>query len=428
MINKLFEASFFRLCNDKSLRVKRFCELFPMNKSLIIFALLVFLIGSVSALGVTPARTTIDFEPGLKRTVSFSVVNSESKDMSLIISPQGELNSSISLKENSVTMSSDEQSKQLSYDITLPNELSPGLHIAEVVILQLPEKSATSEAYVGAALAVVTQLYVHVPYPGKYAEADLNIVNAEQGEDVVFIIPIANRGEFDLVSVKANIDIYNKLNEKVTSFNTATISVGSKERKELVSKWKADAPVGTYRAVVTLTYDGETINLEKQFNIGKEELELQQLEVNDFSLGDIAKMEMLVENKWSEQISGAYSQMQIYNEEEELVADFSSANYDIPALSKKLIVSYWDTAGVKPETYEAKVFLKYADISSQKNLQLKVSENKIEVIGLGYVVSSEGSEGDDNLVFILIVGIVVLILINLLWFLLLRKKLKSNRM
>ncbi|MFH1238234.1 MAG: LPXTG cell wall anchor domain-containing protein [archaeon] len=395
------------------------------NKSLIIFALLIILIGNVSALGVTPARTTIDFEPGLKRVVNFSVVNSESKDMSLIISPQGELNASISLKENSVTMSSSEQSRQLSYEVTLPNDLSPGLHIAEVVILQLPEKSKTSEAYVGAALAVVTQLYVYVPYPGKYAEADLNIVNAEQGGDAVFIIPVVNRGEFDLVSVKANIDIYNKLNEKITSFNTATISVASKERKELVSKWKADAPVGIYRAVVTLTYDGETINLEKQFNIGKEELELQQLEVNDFNLGDIAKLEMLVENKWSEQISGAYAQMQIYNAQNDLIADFNSANYDIPALSKKLIISYWDTAGVKPATYEAKVFLKYRDTSSQKNLQLKVSENRIEVIGLGYVVSSEVSTGDSNLIFILVVGIIVLILINLLWFLLLRKKLNK---
>lgn len=394
------------------------------NKSLVIFALLIFLIGSVSALGVTPARTTIDFEPGLKRTVDFSIINSEHKDATLIISPQGDLNASISLKENSVTMSSTEESKQLSYEVNLPNELSPGLHVAEIVILQLPEKSETSEAYIGAALAVVTQLYVYVPYPGKYAEAALNIVNAGQGEDAVFIIPVVNRGEFDLVSVKANIDIYNKLNEKITSFDTATISVRSKEKKELVSKWRADVPIGTYRAVVTLTYDGETINLEKQFNIGNKELELQQLEVNNFRLGDIAKLEMLVENKWSEQISGAHVQTQIYNEKEELVADFSSANYDIPALSKKLMVSYWDTAGVKPETYSAKVFLKYADISTQKNLQLKVSEDRIEVIGLGYVVSSEGTSKNDNLVLVLIVGIVILILMNLFWFLLLRKRLK----
>lgn len=396
-----------------------------MKSNLIIFVLLIFLVGSVSALGVTPARTTIDFEPGLKREISFSVVNSENQDVDVVIATQGELKDYIQVNKHQFSMSSEEDSKKISYSINLPEKMKPGLHTGEIVILQLPKKSGTSEAFIGAALAIITQLYVHVPYPGKYAEADLNIINAGQGGDTVFIIPIANRGEFDLVSVKANVDIYNKLNEKVTSFNTATISVGSKERKELVSKWKADVPVGTYLAVVTLTYDGETINLEKQFNVGKEELELQQLEVNDFSLGEIAKLEMLVENKWSEQISGAYAQTQIYNDKEELVADFSSANYDIPALSKKLIVSYWDTAGVKQETYEAKVFLKYADTSSQKNLQLKVSENKIEVIGLGYVVSSEESSNEGSLVIILIIGIVVLILINVLWFLLLRKKLNK---
>ena len=70
-------------------------------KNLIVFVLLIFLVGSVSALGITPARTTVDFEPGLRKTVSFSVVNSEGKDMDLIIYPKGELNASISLKENS---------------------------------------------------------------------------------------------------------------------------------------------------------------------------------------------------------------------------------------------------------------------------------------------------------------------------------------
>ena len=94
------------------------------------------------------------------------------------------------------------------------------------------------------------------------------------------------------------------------------------------------------------------------------------------------------------------------------------------ALSKKALVSYWDTAGVKAGTYDALVVLKYADQSTENDLQFKVSENSLEVIGLGYVISSGGGGGSNTLMIILIVGIGVLILINLLWFFLFRRRLK----
>ncbi len=389
--------------------------------------LLVFivLLNNVSALGITPARTTINFEPGLEQTISFSVVNSEHKDIELVVYAQGELNQSISLTTNSFKMSSSEESKQLSYSFKLPSSLTPGLHVGEIVVLQLPDKSGNSEAYIGAALAVITQLYVQVPYPGKYAESKLNIVDSDSNGDVTFVMPVYSRGELDLVSVKANFDIYNKLNEKVASFNTPEISIKSQEKKELVYKWKADVPVGTYLAKGTLIYDGETMPLEGQFNVGSQDLELQQITVNNFKLGEIAKIEMLVENKWSEQISGVYSETQVFNEKGEVMADFNSPNYDIPPLEKKVMVSYWDTGGVKQGTYETKVILKYAAKSSEKNLQLKVSSDKIEIIGLGYVVSESASGGNSSLVTVLVIAVVVLVLINLLWFFIFRKRLKK---
>jgi hypothetical protein len=173
-------------------------------------------------------------------------------------------------------------------------------------------------------------------------------------------------------------------------------------------------------------YDGELISLEGEFNIGLETLELKQIEVNDFSLGDIAKMEMLVENKWSEPIVGAYTQTEIYNEDGGLAADFKSANYDVPALSKELMVSYWDTAGVKKGTYNTQVFLKYSDVSIPTNLKLKVEENRIEIIGLGYVISADSKGGSNTLMIVLVIGIITLVLINLLWFFILRKRLKKQ--
>lgn len=398
------------------------------NLRLSIVVLVVVILGSVSvsALGITPGKSTFDFEPGAQRKVSFSVVNSEARDMSLVVLIQGELNQSISVSEVAFKMSSDERSKELTYILTMPLSLKPGLHTSEVVVVQLPEKSAISEAFVGAAVGVATQVYVFVPYPGKYAEASLNVIGPDDNGEIVFVMPVISRGDLDLVKVRGLIEIYGQLNEKIATLNTNEVAIPSGQRMEIVATWIPNVPSGTYRAVATVLYDEGTLTLEKQFNVGSRLLDLQNIEVNGFSLGEIAKFELLVENKWSEVIMGAYANLLIYNNEGEVMADIKSPSYDVPALEKILMVAFWDTAGVRKGIYDSSVFLRYGQQSVQQDFKLEVKDNEINVIGIGYVISRESAGGglfDNTLVVVLIVVIALLVIINLLWFLVLRKKL-----
>jgi hypothetical protein len=412
--------------------VKKFMEKInlsenQMNRKLLWFTLVMgfFLIGQVSSLGVTPARTSVDFESGLKKSINFNVLNSGGEEMDLVVYVQGELNSSLGLNENSFSMSGSEESRQLTYELSLPQTLSPGLHTGEVVVMQLPKKSETSGAFIGASVAVVSQIYVYVPYPGKYAEAKMNIINDDKTGEVVFIFPVLNRGEFDLASARANVDIYNKMGEKIDSFNTDSISVMAGEKGEIVHRWAANVSFGEYRATGSLIYDEGIVNLEKIFSVGSRDLELQEVSVREFNLGEIAKIEMLVENKWNEKVSDAFVETRIYNDKGGTVSEFKSATYDIDPLTKQVFVSYWDTSGVREGTYETEVSINYGDRSSEKSLEFMVESNKLTVMGLGYVISEEGNDGKGSLTIILVVIIVVLILINLLWFLLLRKRLKK---
>lgn len=395
------------------------------NSNILFFILGILLIGSVYALGITPARTTIDFGPNLKKTINFEIVNSEGKDLKLsAMVVDGELSQFISLPLREMFVSATESSKTFSYDINLPGALSPGLHTGEILIMETPSENSQSGTQVLATLAVVTQLYVYVPYPGKYANAKMVIYNANQGDEVTFVFPVVSAGEFDLASVRANVDIFNKMGEKVDSFKTDSVSVPSGEKKEIVYKWKASVPIGEYRAVAGLIYDEGVLNLEEKFTIGSKELELKEISVRDFTLGQVAKLEMLVENKWSEPISGAFIETEIKNEKGDIVSKFQSPSQNIDALSKQLFNTYWDTVGVKVGTYEASVSINYADKSSKNNLKFKVDKDKLTVMGLGYVVSEDKQTGG-NLVTILIIVIVVLVLINLLWFIFIRKKLKK---
>jgi len=410
------------------IKIKIYKNNFNAIRFLIASIVLISLISFSQALGVTPGLKTINFEPNLNKQFDFSIVNTEKKDMNIIVYVQGELNQSIYLSENSFFMSAGEELKQLTYEARLPSDLTPGNHGADIVVLQLPDKSQSGEAFVGTALAVISKVNVVVPYPGKYVDADLNINNANEAGEVTIVVPVTSRGNLDIVSLRANIDIYNSLLEKITTINTEERSLASSERAELVANWISNSPPGVYNAIVTVIYDGETVKLEKQFNVGQNDLELQEINVRDFSLGEIAKFEMLVENKWGEVIKGAYAQTQVFDNDGKVMADFKSPTYDVPALTKNVLTSYWDTGGVSVGTYDASIFIRYGEKSSQKDFQFKVSENALDIIGLGYVISSSSTKpgGSSSFTIILIVIVIVLVLLNITWFLMLRKRIKKN--
>ncbi len=396
-----------------------------MNK-FFIFIFVLFFVPFVMGIGLTPARTTINFEPNLEKSVDFSVINSEAKNINLVVSVQGELAQYVTLPETSFSMSSTQNSKKIAYNFKLPNELLPGLHTAEIMVLQLPESKNADETYIEATLAVITQLYIYVPYPGKYAEADLSVFNLDDG-NIQFVIPVISRGEFDLVSVKANIDIFTSLNEKVATVYTNEIEILSKERKEVTALWDtSEIYAGPYRAVATLIYDEQTLKLERNFNVGQKRLSIESIEVNDFTLGDIAKFEVLVENEWGENVNDAYVQMLVRNDNGELMVDFKSPTYDIKSLDKTLMVAFWDTKGVRVGTYDSSLLLHYDLLIDEQDLQLEINENSINIIGLGYVISERGSGLDENrLLTFLVIGVILLIIINIGWFLFLRKRLKK---
>jgi len=387
-----------------------------------VFLLVIFMMGSVFALGITPARTTIDFEAGMEKTVSFDIINSGSEDIKVVFSVQGGLAEYISLDVKEGEILASEGKKSFSYSLNFPEKLEPGLHTGEVYAIQPPSGEVSEGSQLLAMLAVVTQVYLYVPYPGKYASAKMYVYGANVEEDIKFVIPVVSAGEFDLSAVRANVDIYNKMGEKIDSFGTDSVSINSGMRKELVYNWKADVEIGEYIAKATVIYDDGTISLEESFSVGSKELELQEINVGGFSLGEIAKLEMLVENKWSEAIKDVLINTTIYNNRGGVVSAFKSSDYSVGAFAKEVFVSYWDTEGVVEGDYDVDVSIKYGEEESKNNLKFKVSENKLVVVGLGYVISAEGESDRDNT---LVIIVILLVLMNVIWFLILRKKLKK---
>jgi hypothetical protein len=233
-----------------------------------------------------------------------------------------------------------------------------------------------------------------------------------------------NRGTETINKASAVIEIYDSLQKKIKELKTNEISLVPGQKGEAIAAWEVNAPVGKYNAKAIINYDGKEIYVQKDFEVGELLLDLLQIYVKDFKLGGVAKFNMMVKNKWNEPITKAYAEMRVFDKEMSELADVKSATYDIPAGMQTEMNYYWDTKDISEGLYNANVILYYAEKKTQQDLKLDVKQNSIDVIGLGYVISSESAGGGENkgLVTILVIIIGFLVLLNLLWFLVLRKK------
>ncbi len=373
----------------------------------------IFSLDVASSISVSPARTTIDFVSGTSREISVTVYNIEDKQVSYSIQAQGELASYISDYPEIVSFEEGEPSKVFTYTINLPESLDPGINEGGVSVTELADENSGAQVF--ARVSVVSQLYVYSLHPGKFANADFKIISADKGEKVEFIFPIASQGTFDITNIRAQIDIKNAEGELVDSFTTPGIAVPSGEKKDLKYLWTADFPEGEYTAFASLIYDEDTLSFERNFHIGDKDLELEDIYVEDFSLGEIVKLEMLVRNNWNKPLERVYLLVDIYDDTG-VVSSFESASHTVNAKSKYSFNAFWDTEGVLPGSYFADIGVHYDEYGlSRETVIFEVSENELKIIGLGNVVSSSPFEvGTSSILWIVIGALVVVIIVILI--------------
>src|SRR3989344_5343507 len=154
-----------------------------MNKKLIwiIVTILIAsaLIHEVSAIGITPGRTVLEFEPKMQKQITFSVVNTEHKDMKVLLKVDAdkELEKDIHLSAEFVEFKASEYSKDFTYTINMDRSSlgRPGDYKADIIAQELASLNDNSGKYVGVSLAVASQIVIRVPFPGKHVSFKLEM-------------------------------------------------------------------------------------------------------------------------------------------------------------------------------------------------------------------------------------------------------------
>ena len=401
-----------------------------ITKTFYLVIAIIFLIAfaqDVLALGITPGRAVYDYAPGRQEDVAFKVINNEHKNMKILLYVEGELNQSITLYNTVLEFTSSEEEKDLKYTFKLPESLEePRMHVTRIIAREIPEKTDEG-TFVGATVAVASELYIKVPYYGKYLELKMTIRESDVNGTTIFDVSASNFGEQNIARAYAIIDILGKTNEIIDTVKTETFAIDTKQRKDLIAEWKANVNPGTYVAKATIIYDEKIDTIEKTFTVGTERIDLVDVVVEDFRLGGIAKFTIVGENKWNSEIKDVYSRVVIYDSADRTIADSRSASVDFPALKRTTMFAFWDTAGIDVGRYEGKIFLYYSNKSIDKEIKVNVQTDQLDVEVVGLTAKVVGNRSSDNTTFWLIAIVVILILINAAWFLYFKNRLNRKK-
>ena len=349
-----------------------------MKKRGILF-LFIFIIISIGvyAIGISPSRSEISFEPNKEIDCSYSLINNIKQepyyDLNVFVYAVGDLNESIKIEQGSVVLP---PNKWVDFNctMTLPSELSPGLHDNGIIATE----TNVAAGMVGSLAGVKMQLWIWVPYPGKYLDGILNVDDIEINKEANFNINLISRGEEDINNVKIYVDVYDSFNNKIATVESESFEIKSYESKEMNIKWNSHGnKAGMYSAIARIYYDNSGfLELRDDFRIGDLYIDILNVTIENIKKNTIGKFIIDVQSMWNSEIEDVYATVEIiYNDKK--IDSVNSESLDIDAWNKETLAAYWDSRDAEIGDYKARVIVNYEGKTSEKTIDFKIIELNI---------------------------------------------------
>ena len=396
------------------------------NKKFALFILIIIFIliiaSNINALGVAPARVLFEKDQS-SREGTIRVLNNQHVTMKLAVYVAGDNNELVKLDKESLTFEEDEYSKEVNFKVSIPQTLGPGRHEISIIILELPSKFNNlnnvdiEHGSIFATTSVASIVLIDVPYPGKYINSRLSIDSGNSGDQVTFAVSLFGKGDQDISNAKATIIIKGSTNEEITRLETTSSSIKSGEDTKLVATWDADVPQGLYYADAIIYYDGKQSSVSEVFTIGDKNLKIRNVVVDKFTLGQIAKVDVIAESVWNNEIKDVYAEIDVLDEYGKTIETVKTATVNVPAFGNVILSGYWDTLGMSIGDYDLNVKLYYEKKISEKLFVAVINMDNIQISDTTMIAGKATSVKQEGfgLVGILIIAVIVLIVINVVW-------------
>jgi len=388
-----------------------------MNKKILWIIVSILLISNIYGLGIAPAKTTMDFQPNTVKEGYFRIIT-DTIPSKVVLTKEKELGHLIELENDVLIL--EQKETWINFKINLPETLTPGERKAGILVLQIP-KSSEQENVVMAAPAVVHLVKINVPFPGKYVNGKMFITNTVIDDPILFTLALVNWGKEKVEKAKATIVIKGPTNEEVAVMHTETVSINPGQEVKLLTTWRTDNP-GTYYAEIVVEYDGQIYKISQSFNAGSLDLEIERIIVDNFKIGQIAKLDIYIRNKWNQALD-VDGRVEIFKDND-LISSFNTIPVNILERSTGVMNAYWPTENVEVGEYDISVKAEYNGKISEKTFTSVVSIDQIQFkdFAAGKVI---GGSGNNNTT-ILVLAVLVLIILNIMLFIYIRKKLQNK--
>ena len=349
------------------------------RKILVLLALAVFFIVLVSSpdssalsLGINPGRVYVEYEPGTTQNVSFYIINSEDVRKEVSLAAMGELKDQVTILNSSLVLNANE-TREVTFELRIPEGLEPGAHQADVFVRLVPLKGVGGST-LGATVGLIFQAVILNPYPKDYGHiVDVVVSDVKSGETAGFDIKFENLGNSTL-KVKGFVDIYSPENTTLAKLETGEEEVNSTKSVTLHASWDTkDAPKGVYRVVTHVEYAGKLTELvQKEFRVGEMLMEITGMPSASVNSGEIGKVALVLKNYWNDKVPDVYALVKITDSSGKVVGNARSESFTVEPWSEKEVTVYWDTSGVGLGTYVSDAVLYYSNKTAERKSEIQV--------------------------------------------------------
>ena len=354
---------------------------------------------SRAALGVSPGKIEINFESNLEASYTFQAIGDD-PSVELEIFTRGELGKYVTFDKKPLAGGG-----VFTAALKLPEKIDkPGVHEIMIVVREKVDEATG----IGTAVAIQAPIYIHVPYPGKYAEIALSSHNVNAGEPVNLYLTVISRGKED-INVNPEIEIFSE-NESVEKFSLEQAAVKSQESvtlKKILNT--SNYRPGSYTALALVYYDAGSAKTASEFKIGS--LFVRIINYTDrINIGGIGKLQVWIESNWNSRIDSTYANILITKKENSTVlAGFKTPYASLEQWGTGMLEGFFDTGNFTAGNYDANITLFYAANSSSS------------------IASVEFISGESRLMIIVIIAAAVVIVLVIIAFLSRRFILKNAK-
>ncbi|MBU0456654.1 MAG: hypothetical protein ABH824_05640 [Nanoarchaeota archaeon] len=400
------------------------------QKTIVWILVLVLVIQTVTALGIRPAKTTIISEESLNYSGSFSVVNNGQQELTLKIYAAGDLKEYVKLKTTELRFRDIDESKEVEFEVNLPDDLEPETSIVEIFVEEALEDNLKNT--VSSKIVIKHKIIIEGPYPDKYVKTKLNF--QDLGDSIGFVSEVENFGKEDIDSIQTTFYANDKKQDLYT-IKSETVKLAKNENKLLKVEIEKDFfGNGEFDIAAVTSYDGQTTETVKKMFVGKPEVNILYFD-SYFIANKINAYSMDLLNNWNKKVENVFVDIEVKKDSEridsfrtksvdingfltERIEDFFDARNKNPGkYSFDMVVNFWNTYKMETETF-------HSELLTEEEFEIKKKE--IEIIPTNYTINETQEEklytdGFKMTIYLLVITNVIIIL-ALFYFFFFRKR------